>query len=230
MVAETTMGNEIKILIADDHPLVREALRNALDRQLDFKVVAEVMDGEQAVKLAAELLPHIIIMDITMPRLDGLEATKRIKAINPAIGVLVLTVHDDEEFMLNMLEAGADGYLTKSISSSEIISAIRALAAGEMVLSPDILRNVIRYAHSRPSHKPWKSHERDGRLTAREMEVLQLVARGATNKEIAQKLGLSVQTIKGHLLTILAKLNARSRTEAIVIGLQLGILTMDVLH
>ena len=220
------MDEPIRIIVADDHPLVREALRNALDKQPDFKVVAEASDGTMAVKLANELNPNVIIMDITMPQLDGLEATRQIKARNPDIGILVLTVHDDEEFMFNILQAGADGYLIKSVLGSEVVSAVRTLAAGEMALSPSNLRRVITYSKQRIQSKPSDSGT-DYKLTIRELEILRLVAKGDTNKGIAIKLDLSVRTVKGHLLTLFAKLDARSRTEAIVIGLRSGILTMD---
>ena len=221
-----TMDESIKIIVADDHPLVREALRNVLDKQPDFKVVAEASDGTMAVKLAKELNPDVIIMDITMPQLDGLEATRQIKARNPDIGILVLTVHDDEEFMLNLLQAGADGYLIKNVLGSEVVSAVRTLIAGEMVLSPSILRRVITYSNQRTRSKPLDSGP-DHKLTTRELEILRLVAKGNTNKDIAIKLDLSVRTVKGYLLTLFAKLDSRSRTEAIVIGLRTGILTMD---
>jgi DNA-binding NarL/FixJ family response regulator len=219
-------SEKIKILIADDHLLIREALKNALDKEADFEVVAEVSDGAQAVELANKLRPNVVIMDITLPGMDGLEATRQIKATNPDINVLALTIHDDEEFMLNMLEAGADGYLTKTVSSSEILSAMRILISGEMVLSPVILRKIIRYSHQRLSNRSFnlKCGEK---LTIRELGILQLVAQGATNKEIAQDLNLSIQTVKGHLVTILGKLNARSRTEAIIIGLREGILNIE---
>ena len=217
----------IKILIVDDHALVREALRNTLEKQQDFKVIAEASDGELAVKLASELAPNVVIMDITMPKLDGLEATRRIKSENSSIGVLALTMHDDEEFMLKMIQAGADGYLTKSILGRDVVSAVRALTAGEMVLSPSILRKVVTYSNQRIQNKSTISHSTADKLTARELEILRLVAKGAANKDIAFKLGLSVRTVKGHLLILFAKVGAKSRTEAIVIGLRMGVLTID---
>ena len=220
------MNDVIRVLIADDHPLVREALRAVLDKQQDCEVVAEVGDGEMAVRLANELNPNVVIMDITMPKIDGLEATRQIKAARPDIGILVLTVHDDEEFMLNILQAGADGYLIKSVLGSEVVSAVRAVVVGEMVLTPAISRRVLTYAYKRFHDKAVSTNVGDG-LTFREMETLRLLAKGASNKDIALELGLSLRTVKGYLLTLFARLNARSRTEAIVIGLRTGILTIE---
>lgn len=224
-LSKKDMCNKIGVLLAEDHPLIREALRNAANKQTDIEVIAEACNGEQAIKLAMELEPHVIIMDISMPGIDGLEATRQIKSKNPSISILTLTVHEDEEFLLGMLEAGADGYLIKSVSSNEIMSAIRALVAGEMVVPPDILRKIIKHSYQMSRIKPPKPST-DDILSSRELEILRLVAQCKTNKEIAQKLGLSLQTIKSYLLTIFAKLNARSRTEAVLIGLHRGILNM----
>ena len=189
------MCDKIRVLLAEDHPLIREALRNAANKQTDIEVIAEACDGEQALQLAMELEPQVIIMDISMPGIDGLEATRQIKLKNPNISVLTLTVHEDEEFLLGMLEAGADGYLIKSVSSNEIMSAIRALVAGEMIVPPDGLRKIIKHSYQRSNIKPPMTSTEDI-LSCRDVEILRLVAQCETNKEIAQTLVLSLQTIE----------------------------------
>lgn len=220
--------SKVRILIADDHPLVREALKNRLEKEPDFEVVGEADYGELAVKLAAELNPDVVIMDITMPKLDGLEATRRIKTDNPDIAILALTVHDNEEVIIGVIEAGAEGYLTKTVFGAEIVPTIRAIVAGEMVLSPGI-SEIFKYVSQRPY--PTGLHSNAGlTLTPRELAILKLVAKGATNKDIAQKLDLSVPTVKGHLLAIFSKLGVQSRTEAIIAGLRMGIFGIEDLE
>ena len=217
--------NKTKIILADDHPLLRQALRNVLEKQRDFEVIAEASDGEEAVKLATKLFPDVVIMDISMPKLNGLEATRQIKANCPAIAVLVLTVHSDEEHVLSILQAGAGGYLTKSVYGDEVIHAVRALVAGETVLSHSVSRQILKYAFQHTT-KP-VSLDTGDKLTARELEILRLAAKGISNKEIALRLDLSLRTVKGYLASIFLKLNAASRTEAVVVGLRKGILTLN---
>lgn len=217
--------NKITIMLADDHPLLRQALRNILEKQSDFEIVAEVDDGEQAVRLATELAPQVVIMDISMPRLSGLDAMRQIKVKCPDTAILVLTVHDDSEHILAILEAGAAGYLTKSVFGHEVIQAVRGVAAGETVLSPSVSRQVIRHAlHHIVKPVPLSAQEK---ITRRELEILRLAARGLSNKEIASSLELSPSTIKSYLAEIFSKLNVGSRTEAIISALRTGILTMD---
>lgn len=217
--------DKISIIIADDHPLLRQALKSVLEKQPDFKIIAEATDGEEAVKLATELVPDVIVMDISMPKLDGLDATRQIKEKCPNIAILVLTVYDDSEHVLAMLEAGASGYLTKSVFGEEVICAIRGVAAGETVLSAQISRQVIRYA-IRYRVKPLLTGNRE-KLTARELSILKLTARGLSNKEIAQALDLSPRTVKGYLAEVFSKLGVASRTQAIIKGLRSGLLSVD---
>lgn len=221
-------SDKIRILIADDHPLLRQALKNVLEKQTDFEVVAEAGDGEEAVKLAGELTPDIVIMDISMPRLNGLEATKQIKVKYPEISVLVLTIHNDNEHILNILQAGAGGYLIKSVYGDEVIHAIRSLYAGETVLSSSVSQQILRYAVQHVS-KPFDLTVGE-RLTSRELEILKLTSKGISNKDIALRLDVSPRTIKGHIAGILSKLNATSRTEAVNIGLRKGIITLEDLE
>ena len=217
--------DEVRIMLADDHPLLRQALRNLLEKQLDFKVVAEASDGEETVRVATEVTPDVVIMDINMPKLNGLEATRRIKAKCPQIAILALTVHDDNEHVLGILEAGASGYLIKTVSASEVVHTVRALVAGETVLSPSISGQIFKYAFQHIA-KPLNL-DTGNKLAAKELEMLRLVAKGVPNKEIAQRLSLSLNSVKTYLSTVFSKLNVSSRTEAVVVSLRAGILTQD---
>ena len=213
------------ILVVDDHPLLREGIVQLLKKQADFEVVAQAADGEEAVRLATELSPDVVIMDIEMPKVDGLEATRQIKATHSGISVLVLTIHDDEEHVAALLDAGAAGYLLKTVYGEGLAQAIRSVRLGEFVLDPQVGRRVLRAFALRPS-KPVQL-EAGEKLSAREMEVLKLAARGMSNSEIAEALYVSLRTAKGHLAEIFSKLGVGSRTEAIVTCLRAGILSLD---
>jgi NarL family two-component system response regulator LiaR len=226
--SERQKSKKTRIMLADDHPLLRQALRDVLEKQPDFEVIAEAGDGEEAVRLATELLPDVVIMDISMPVLNGLEATKQIKESCPLTAVLVLTVHSDSEHILSILRAGASGYLTKSVYGDEVIHAVRALVSGETVLSPAVSKQIFKYAFQH-STKP-KNLGMGNSLSAREIEVLNLAARGISNQDIADRLGLSLRTVKGYLADLFLKLNVASRTEAVIIGLRKGILTLKDLE
>jgi NarL family two-component system response regulator LiaR len=217
--------NRIKVLIADDHAFVRESTRRILEQEADLEVVAEAGDGEQAVKLACDLKPNVALVDVAMPRLDGVEATRRIKAACPSVAVLVLSAYDDDQFVFGLLEAGAAGYLLKNVRGQEIVDAIRAVHAGESVLHPSVARKVLnRFAGSSGKVPYRKSSDV---LTGREMEVLKMVTKGLSNKEIAEALYLSVRTVQGHLVNIFSKLRVSSRTEAVVYALKEGWVTLD---
>ena len=215
----------LTILIADDHPMLRRALRSLLEKEDDFQVIAEAGDGEEAIKLADALNPDMIIMDIGMPRVNGLEATRRIKASHPDIAILVLTVHDDAEYIFGILEAGAAGYIIKSEFDEQILQAIRGVAAGETVLSASITKQLLHYVMKHRVRQP--SIEQVEQLTTREMEILRLAARGLSNKDISEKLNVSVHTVKGNLMDIFGKLEAASRTEAVMKGLLAGYISLD---
>jgi len=217
--------DKITILLADDHPLFRQSIRSVLDEERDFQIVGEVGDGEEAVRLANELQPDVVLMDITMPKLDGLEATRRIKASHPDMAVLVLTIHSDDQHIIGILEAGAAGYLTKSVFGEEVVQSVRGVVAGEMVLSPSIGQRLLKQAARYPTKSvPLEAGER---LSARELEIIKLAARGMSNKSIAADLGLTVRTVKGHLANVFSKLNVGSRTEAVIVGLRVGFLSID---
>ena len=216
---------KIKVLIADDHAVVREGTRRILEQEPDMEVVGEAGDGEEAVNLATSLKPDVAIIDIAMPKLDGIEATKRIKAAWPSINILILSAYDDDQFIFSLLEAGAAGYLLKSIRSRELIDAIRAVYSGESVLHPSIARKVLNRFVSASGKQ--EGQEPSGVLSDREMEVLKLAAKGLSNQDIAEKLYLSIRTVQGHLGHIFNKLQVGSRTEAVVRALKEGWVTLD---
>ncbi|MBL7062518.1 MAG: response regulator transcription factor [Dehalococcoidia bacterium] len=217
--------DKIKILIADDHAVVREGTRRILEQEEDLEVVAEAGDGEEAVRQATRLKPDVAIIDVAMPKLDGIEATKQIKSVCPTITVLILSAYDDDQFVFSLLEAGAAGYLLKSVRGSELVNAVRAVQAGESVLHPAIARKVLnRFA--RISGEP-KEKEPTEVLSEREMDVLRLVTKGLSNKDIADELCLSIRTVQGHLGNIFNKLQVGSRTEAVVRALKEGWVALD---
>jgi NarL family two-component system response regulator LiaR len=217
--------DKIRILLADDHVLVRQGTRELLEQQEDMEVVAEAGDGEEAVRLAAGQRPDVVIMDISMPKLNGIEATQQIKARHPATAVLVLTAYDDDQYIFALLEAGAAGYLLKDVQASELIKAVRSVHAGESVLHPVVARKVIHRFAQPPSEDTQATAL--GQLTEREMQVLKLAAKGMTNQEIAQELVIGVRTVQVHLSNVFNKIGVGSRTEAVVHALREGWITLE---
>jgi NarL family two-component system response regulator LiaR len=215
----------IKILIADDHAVVREGTRQILEQEADLDVVAEAADGEEAVRLAGSSRPDVAIIDIAMPKVDGIEATRQIKALYPTVAVLILTAYDDDQFVFGLLEAGAAGYLLKSVRGRELVEAVRQVHAGESVLHPAIARKVLN-RFTPAADKP-VGQEPSEVLSERETEVLQLATRGLSNQEIANELCLSLRTVQAHLGHIFNKLQVSSRTEAVVRALKQGWVTLD---
>lgn len=214
-----------RVLICDDHDLIRQALRTVINSEPDMQVVGEASDGGQAVALARDLRPDAVVMDIEMPELSGIEATRAIKELLPGATILVLTVHNDYEYILSVLEAGASGYLTKGIISNEIPSAIRGAMSGESILSEEILKRLLTYA--RQSQAAGNPSPAVPDLTERELELLRLTAKGYSNKTISRELGLSENTVKKYMMSVFAKLGVRSRTAAVITAQQIGLLSPD---
>ncbi|MCX6005082.1 MAG: response regulator transcription factor [Chloroflexi bacterium] len=218
---------KINILLAEDHVVVRESIRKSLEAEAKFNVVGEASDGEEAVRLATKLKPDVIVMDISMPRLNGIEATKQIKAIQPSIAILILTAYDYEQYIFSLLSAGAAGYLLKDISSRELIEAIQTVHKGESVLHPLVARKVLERFRTA---KGEASGEQGGDiLTEREMDVLKMAAKGKSNSVIAEEMHLSIHTIESHLGAIFNKLGVGSRTEAAIQAIKRGWLTLEEL-
>lgn len=214
-----------KILVVDDHAMLREGMRNLLEQEKDFELVGEASDGEEAVRIAGDLKPDIIVMDIVMPRLNGVEATKQIKAVNPASAILILTAYSDIRYIIGLLEAGACGYLLKNSPGKDVVKAIRAVRAGESVLDPEVTRKLVQRL-ANLSKSP-EERETSGHLTSREMEILKWASRGLSNKEMSEKLFISLRTVKAHMTNIFNKLGCSSRTDAIIKGLKQGYIDLD---
>jgi len=223
-----TTNSKITVLLVEDHAVVREGTAELLNRQPDIVVVGEAGDGQVAVEMAARLRPDVVLMDVAMPVLDGIAATKLIKAHRPGVAVLALTAHDEDQYVFALLEAGAAGYLLKTVRGQELVDAVRAVNRGEAVLHPTIAKKVLgRFAIKNlpGSGKGEPSHPTE-RLTDRELEVLKLAGRGLSNKEIADKLVLSPRTVQAHFANIFDKLEVGSRTEAVLQGLKRRLLDL----
>ncbi|MET4781068.1 response regulator transcription factor [Glaciihabitans sp. UYNi722] len=204
----------IRVLVADDHPIVRSGIVALLEAAPDIEVVGEAANGAQAVSLAAELTPDLVLMDLRMPVLDGDEATARILADHPDIRIVVLTTYETDENILTAIEAGASGYLLKAAPQEEILAGIRSVARGEVALAPSIAALLVRRVKKPPT----------ATLSERETQVLALVARGNSNPSIAKALFLSEATVKTHLLHVFEKLGVGDRTRAVTLAMELGLL------
>jgi len=217
------MKEPIRVLVADDHTLLRNGIRALVEDQPDILIVGEAEDGREAVRLALQLRPNVVLMDIAMPLLNGLEATRQIKREHPEINVLVLTMYDHEEYFRQMLEVGASGYIIKRAAASELVSAIRAVYHGEAVLSPAITRLLL---EDYLNHEVRSDKDDPNALSSREREVLQLIAEGKTSREIADTLHLAVKTVQSHRTNLMQKLDLHDRGELIKYAIQKKIIEL----
>ena len=221
------MTNEITLVLADDHAVVRSGTRELLEQQPDLKILGEASNGEQAVKMAQEFKPDVIVMDVRMPKMTGIEATRKIKSDYPDVKVLVLTAHDDDEYVFALLQAGANGYLLKTAEIDELVKAIRTVASGQSALAPEVTGKVVAQfasGKSLPEALNDTQDQYDG-LTERELGILELVGKGLSNKQIGKQLFISDRTVQAHLSNIFSKLGVNSRTEAVMHAVRKGWLT-----
>jgi DNA-binding NarL/FixJ family response regulator len=214
----------IRVVLADDHAVVRKGIREFLEESGDIRVVAEAADGAEAVALVVEHTPDVAVLDVQMPHMTGIEATRRIKAELPAVRVLILTAYDDDPYIFALLQAGASGYVLKTANSGELVHAVRAVFRGESALDPAVAQKVVQQL---TLGRPLGAQATVEPLTEREIEVLHLAAKGLTNKAIGQALGISDRTVQGHLANIYGKLGAGSRTEAVTEALKQGWIVLE---
>jgi DNA-binding NarL/FixJ family response regulator len=214
--------SSIRLVLADDHAVVRAGIRQFLERAGDIQVVAEVDDGQAAVQAIEEYGPDVIVLDIQMPEMSGIDVTRWVRSNAPSTGVLILTAFDDDPYVLAVLQAGANGYVLKTADAHDIVHAVRSVHEGKSALDPEIARKLMAQISGRQLGSPVE------RLTDRELEVLTLAARGYTNKAIGVQLGISDRTVQGHLAKTFDKLQAASRTEAVMRAVSLGWLPPDL--
>ena len=222
--AEPAEGRAIRVVIVDDHAVVRGGIRALLDAQPGLEVVGEAEDGVEAIARVDELTPDVVVMDISMPRLNGIAATRRIHRMHPAIGVVGLTMYDEEAYFYEMLKAGGCGYVLKEATADELVEAVRAAAAGRPYLSPTVARRLVKdYMHG--EHRTGTA-VLDG-LTDREREVLTLIAEGYTNRQIADQLVVSVKTVETHRTNLMQKLDLHDRTDLVKYAIRQGLISLE---
>ncbi len=213
--------SKIRVLLVDDHALMRDGIRALLDLQDDIEIVAEACEGQDAIEKAQKLKPDVVIMDISMPEMDGLEATRRIKRKNPSVKVLVLTQHDNREYILSTIKSGSDGYLPKRALGSELVPAIRAVHQGHSFLYPAATGALIEDYRRQVEKEPYDS------LTEREREIFRLIADGHTSRKIADTLFITLKTVHNHRAKIMLKLDIHNRSELIKYAIRKGLVTID---
>ncbi|MGB9722273.1 MAG: response regulator [Chloroflexia bacterium] len=212
------MGKPLRVVLADDHAMVRQGIRQFLEEVDDIVVVAEAADGQEALRMVARHRPDVVVLDIQMPGMNGIEATREIRAHFPEVRLLILTAYDDDPYIVALLRAGADGYILKSAEAEDLVRAVREVAAGRSVLSPEVARRVVQHVAAGGARAASPAEA----LTEREVEVLRLTALGLSNKEIGRRLGISARTVQGHLANIYGKLGVNSRTAAVMEGQRRG--------
>jgi DNA-binding NarL/FixJ family response regulator len=214
--------NKIKVLLVDDHAMMRDGIRAILNLHDDIDMVGEASEGQEAIEKTRELSPDVVIMDVAMPDMDGIEATRRIRKESPNVKVIMLTQYNNKEYVLSAIKAGAAGYVPKRALGSELVSAVRAVNRGESFLYPSAAAALIdEYRRQAKTADPYEQ------LTPREREILKLIAEGHTSKEIADKLFISLKTVTGHRTKIMEKLGLRNRTELFKFAVRKGLLTLD---
>jgi DNA-binding NarL/FixJ family response regulator len=206
------MADPLRVVVADDHPLFREGVIHSLSLEDDIEIVGEAVDGIEAVRLATNLLPDLVVMDLGMPQGGGIEATRRIAASVPATAVLILTVSEDRDDLLQVLKAGAKGYVLKGVPADGLVHAVRAVTSGEVYVTPVLASSILREMTREERVDPFE------RLTPREQDILELVAEGLTNREIGEQLYLAEKTVKHYMTNVLQKLHVRSRVEAALLA------------
>lgn len=217
--------NKIRIILAEDHTIVRKGIRVLLDEEADIEVVGEAENGQEAIDLVEEFLPDLILIDNTMPILNGLEATRQIKKRFPNVKILVLTMHTTTEYVSQFLQAGASGYLVKQTAPKELVRAIRAIYQGDSFLSPAISKVVIEgYLQQEIKSTPSDMYET---LTSRERQILQMITEGLSNREIAEKLYLSVKTVNNHRTNLMDKLNIHNTAKLVKYAIRKGVISLD---
>jgi len=217
----------IRVLIADDHKVVREGLAAILNAKQSIEVVGEAQNGQEAVEKARSLVPDVILMDVRMPRMGGVEATRQIKRESPHIGVIALTMYDEEHYIFDLVRAGATGYLLKDTDSEQIVVAIHAIYRGESLINPSVASKILAEFSLLAQKKGKKRARLEHDLSEREITVLRLVKDGKANKEIAKSLDLSVKTVKNHVRNIFHKLQVYDRTQAAILAIRKGLIELE---
>lgn len=214
----------IRIVVADDHVLLRQGLRQVLEMEPDFEVVGEAQDGQQAVEITQALKPDVVLLDITMPRLNGIEAARAIKEALPSTGIVMLTIHDSDEYLMEAVAAGINGYVLKDVEPATLIEAVRSCSRGNGYLHPTVAARVLQRLNQPDSgsEPPVRRRVVEEGLTPREFEVLEQLAQGASNRDIADRLYISESTVKNHVTSIFRKLGVADRTQAVLYAVRKG--------
>ncbi len=222
------MDTVIRLAVVDDHPVVREGLRLMAETEEDIELVGDAADGHAALRLIAETQPDVVLMDLRMPRMDGLTAIEEIRRQWPQIAIVILTTYNEDELMLRGLQAGACGYLLKDVEPATLFRAVHSAARGETLLQPETMSRLLGYTHPAPSHAPPSANaHNDAILTERECAVLAAVAQGMRSKEIGVMLGVAERTVRAHLATIFTKLGVDSRASAVAVAIRRGLLPSE---